>query len=114
MYASDHFTRDLAISIQRDVKDPNRRSQQLKDLYRRFNAREVHFEGRIVGWVVGGKQFVCFKKTYKTEQEAKLIVDMGSVRSRGRHKAIQVYKCPKCDGWHATSQGHMAGKKTIH
>lgn len=114
MYASDHFSRDLVISIQREIKDPNRRQKKIEDLYRRFDAREIKFEGRIVGWMLSGKQFVCFKKTYKTEAEARLIVDMGSVRSFGKHKATEVYKCPKCDGWHATSQGHQAGKRTVH
>jgi hypothetical protein len=32
------------------------------------------------------------------------------VKSKGKHAATNVYHCKNCDGWHATSKGHMAGK----
>lgn len=103
------FNRELAIATFREFKDPSVRRAKVHALYEKFGAREVHFEGRIVGWAIGSN-FICFKKRFKTEADARLVVSVGHVRSRGRHTATEVYECKNCGGWHATSKGHMVGK----
>lgn len=108
MLAHSRFSRDLAIQTFREFKDENVRKVKLNALYDKFGAREVWFGKKIVGWQVGS-DFVCYKKSYKSEQDALLMLNIGQIRSRGRYKASDVYKCPKCGEWHATSKGHLAG-----
>ena len=110
MYSTNQFSRDLAIATYREYRDPNVRRTKVKSLYDRFGVSEVVFDGRIVGWNLGSNQFICFKKRYATEADARLVTSVGMVKSRGKHAATNVYHCKNCDGWHATSKGHMAGK----
>lgn len=109
MLNTNHFNRELAIATFREFKDPNVRRVKVAALYEKFGAREVHFDGKIVGWAIGSN-FICFKKRYPTEADARLVTSVGVIRSRGRHKATEVYQCKNCNGWHATSKGHMTGK----
>lgn len=100
------FSRELVQHVRRQHKDPVVRSQKVKALYQKFDATEVRFGDKLVGWRVKG-DFVCFKRTFKSEADANLI--LGISKGRRGYKATEVYQCPKCKLWHATSKGHLAG-----
>lgn len=108
--APNRFSRDLVMDVRRNTKDPNLRRQRTHALYQKFGATEVWFDGKLIGWQVG-QRFHCYKKSFPSEQDAKLMLDVSVVRTRGRTKANEVYQCPKCGQWHATSQGHLAGTR---
>lgn len=106
MIPQTRFSRDLYLDTLKQFKDKTVRRQKVAALYKKFDVEEVRFNGSLIGWTVAGK-FVCYKRTFNSEADAKLVVGMGRMRG---WKVDQVYECPKCGLWHTTSKGHMVGK----
>lgn len=107
MISQQHFSRELVQEIRMQYRDKQVRNQKVRALYQKFDATEVRFAGKLIGWNVSGN-FVCFKRSFKTEQDALLILGISKYK-RG-YKCNEVYQCPKCGQWHATSKGHMVGQ----
>lgn len=106
MISDKRFSRELVQQTRMQHRDKHVRSQKVRALYQKFGASEVRFDGKLIGWRVG-EEFICFKRPFKTEQDALLILGLSKFK-RG-YKCSEVYQCPKCGQWHATSKGHMVG-----
>lgn len=107
MIQDSRFSRELVQETRIRYRDPAVRRNKVKALYQKFGAEEVRFDGKIIGWRVEG-DFICFKRSFKTEADALLILGLSQTYKRG-YKCKEVYQCPKCNQWHATSKGHLAG-----
>ncbi|AOZ63843.1 hypothetical protein SEA_WEASELS2_265 [Rhodococcus phage Weasels2] len=46
----------------------------------------------------------CTKKRYRDELNAKIALMNTSLRDKEKRKECRYYKCPKCRGFHLTSQ----------
>lgn len=112
MIQDNRFSRELVQETRIKYRDKRVRRDKVNALYQKFGAEEVRFDGKIIGWKVDNS-FVCFKRSFKSESDALLILGLSKFK-RG-YKCNEVYQCPKCNQWHATSQGHLAGthNKTV-
>jgi len=48
-------------------------------------------------------QFICDKKTFATEKDARRSLKTIRNAEGDNKKPIRVYECPECSGWHLTS-----------
>ncbi|MNC05412.1 hypothetical protein D3C76_429860 [compost metagenome] len=106
MIENNRFSRELVQATRIQYRDPAVRREKVKALYQKFGAEEVRFDGKVIGWRVK-ESFICFKRSFKTEADALLI--LGLSKFKRNYKCNEVYQCPKCNQWHATSKGHLAG-----
>lgn len=46
----------------------------------------------------------CVKTRFRDEVGAKIALSQIAVSDKAKRREVRVYKCPKCRGWHLTSQ----------
>lgn len=76
----------------------------MASLVKEARATLVVVEGRLVAWKLPNGQTVCKKRRYRTEPEAMLVLEGVVQMPRTVKVPVRFYHCPRCDGWHLTSQ----------
>ena len=59
------------------------------------------------GFIVLGHCYKCYKVSYRSEEEAKIIAAEMCKKGKGHS---YVYECPKSNGWHLTSMKPKSDK----